>query len=145
MLGPTIQLDCLSIFLSWLLSGQCTCIISNFVVAVLLTKSSRSGYDAPFHMSEECANANVASPRAIVMTSGFGGLFGWFLQLVTAYTVIDIDLVLGSDLGQPLAAYLLQVMPEKTALAILGLTCLRLQHGPRMYGGSQSSHLCVRP
>lgn len=24
-----------------------------------------SGYDAPFHLSEECANANVASPRAI--------------------------------------------------------------------------------
>ena len=88
-------------------------------VAVIWTMS---GYDAPFHLSEECANANVASPRAIVMTSGFGGLFGWFLQLVTAYTVIDIDDVIDSDLGQPWAAYLLQVMPQKTALAILGMT-----------------------
>lgn len=88
-------------------------------VAVIWTMS---GYDAPFHLSEECSNASVASPRAIVMTSGFGGLFGWFLQLVAAYTVIDISSVLGSPLGQPWAAYLLQVMPEKTALAILGLT-----------------------
>ena len=47
---------------------------------------------------------------------------GWFLQLVVAYTVIDIDAVLGSDLGQPWASYLLQVMPQKTALAILALT-----------------------
>lgn len=53
-----------------------------------------------------------------------GGLFGWFLQLVVAYTVVDIPSVIGSDLGQPWAAYLLQVMPQKTALAILALTIM---------------------
>ena len=83
-----------------------------------------SGYDAPFHLSEECSNANIASPRAIVLTSAIGGLFGWFLQLVVAYTVIDIDSVISSDLGQPWAAYLLQVMPQRTALAILALTIM---------------------
>ncbi|KAI9740285.1 MAG: hypothetical protein M1834_004863 [Cirrosporium novae-zelandiae] len=81
-----------------------------------------SGYDAPFHLSEECSNANIASPRAIVMTSGFGGLFGWFLQLVVAYTVVDIDTVIDSDLGQPWAAYLVEVVSTKTATAILALT-----------------------
>lgn len=90
-------------------------------IAVIWTMS---GYDAPFHLSEECSNANIASPRAIVMTSGFGGLFGWFLQLVTAYTIINIDDVLDSDLGQPWAAFLLQVMPKKIALAILALTII---------------------
>ena len=90
-------------------------------VAVIWTMS---GYDSPFHLSEECANANVASPRAIVMTSGFGGLFGWFLQLVVAYTVIDIDQVLDSDIGQPWATYLVQVLPQKVALACLGLTII---------------------
>ena len=83
-----------------------------------------SGYDAPFHLSEECSNANVASPRAIVLTSGVGGLFGWFLQLVVAYTVIDIESVLDSDLGQPWASYLLQVLPQKTAVALLALTIM---------------------
>ncbi|TVY39504.1 putative amino-acid permease [Lachnellula subtilissima] len=81
-----------------------------------------SGYDAPFHLSEECSNANIASPRAIVMTSGIGGLAGWALQLVVAYTVVDIPSVLDSDLGQPWASYLIQVMPQNTALAILALT-----------------------
>ncbi|GIJ88714.1 hypothetical protein Asppvi_007641 [Aspergillus pseudoviridinutans] len=95
-------------------------------VAVLMTFVgviwTMSGYDSPFHLSEECSNANIASPRAIVMTSGVGGLMGWFLQLVVAYTVLDIEAVIDSDLGQPWASYLLQVMPRKTAMAILGLT-----------------------
>ncbi|KAL8738403.1 MAG: hypothetical protein Q9190_008009, partial [Brigantiaea leucoxantha] len=83
-----------------------------------------SGYDAPFHLSEECANANIAAPRAIVLTSGVGGVMGWFLQLVVAYTVVDIDAALDSDLGLPYAAYLQQVVPEKVSLAILALTII---------------------
>lgn len=97
-------------------------------VAVLMTFVAviwtMSGYDSPFHLSEECSNANVASPRAIVLTSGVGGLMGWFLQLVVAYTVVDIDAVLNSSLGQPWASYLLQVMPRQTAMAILSLTII---------------------
>lgn len=95
-------------------------------VAVLMTFVAviwtMSGYDAPFHLSEECSNANIASPRAIFLTSSMGGLMGWFLQLVVAYTVVDIKAVIGSDLGQPWASYLLQVMPQKTAMAILAVT-----------------------
>ncbi|KZF23682.1 amino acid transporter [Xylona heveae TC161] len=97
-------------------------------IAVLMSFISviwtMSGYDAPFHLSEECSNANVASPRAIVMTSGIGGLMGWFLQIVVAYTVVDIDAAISSDLGQPFAAYLQQVLPQKTATALLALTII---------------------
>ncbi|KAE8341613.1 hypothetical protein BDV24DRAFT_131701 [Aspergillus arachidicola] len=97
-------------------------------VAVLMTFVgviwTMSGYDSPFHLSEECSNANIASPRAIVMTSGVGGLMGWFLQLVVAYTVLDIEAIIDSDLGQPWASYLLQVMPQKAALGILALTII---------------------
>lgn len=81
-----------------------------------------SGYDAPFHLSEECSNASTAAPRAIVMTAGLGGLLGWALQLVVAYTVVDIPAALASPLGQPWAAYLLQVLPRDAALAVLALT-----------------------
>lgn len=97
-------------------------------VAILMSFVSviwtMSGYDSPFHLSEECSNANVASPRAIVLTSGVGGLMGWFLQIVVAYTVVDINEVLESDLGQPWASYLLQILPKKTAVAILALTII---------------------
>ncbi|KAK5940615.1 GABA/polyamine transporter [Knufia obscura] len=81
-------------------------------------------YDAPFHLAEECSNANIAAPRAIVLTSGVGGIFGWFLQLVAAYVVVDIDEVLESDLGQPWAALLLQCLGRKTTLAALSLTII---------------------
>ncbi|EME43597.1 hypothetical protein DOTSEDRAFT_89404 [Dothistroma septosporum NZE10] len=83
-----------------------------------------SGYDSPFHLAEECSNANIASPRAIFLTSAVGGTAGWFLQLVVAYTVVDISSVLDSDLGQPFAAYLIQVLPQKAVLAVLSLTII---------------------
>jgi amino acid transporter len=81
-----------------------------------------SGYDSPFHLSEECSNANIACPQATVLTSAVGGVMGWVLQLVIAYTVLDIDAVLTSNIGQPWASFLFQVLPEKTGLAILALT-----------------------
>lgn len=58
------------------------------------------------------------------MTSAIGGLFGWFLQLVVAYTVVNIDDVFSSDLGQPWVSYLLQVLPQKAALAVGSLTII---------------------
>src|SRR5271154_6496590 len=86
-------------------------------VAVIWTMS---GYDAPFHLSEECSNANIASPRAIVLTSGVGGIMGWALQLVIAYTVTDIPAVLDAD--QPWAGYCFQVLSEKAANAVIAMT-----------------------
>ena len=81
-----------------------------------------SGYDSAFHLSEECSNANVASPRAIVMTSASGGFLGWLLSLVVAYTVVDISAAIASPLGQPFAAYLMQALPKRVALVVLALT-----------------------
>lgn len=83
-----------------------------------------SGYDAPFHLAEECSNASIAAPRAIFMTSTIGGIFGFFLQLVVAYTVVDITGCLTSTLGQPFAAYLIQVLPENAVMAVLSLTII---------------------
>jgi amino acid transporter len=81
-------------------------------------------YDSPFHLAEECTNASLASPRAIFLTSAVGGTVGFFLQLVVAYTVISIPDVLSSPLGQPFAAYLVQILPQKIVLAILALTII---------------------
>ena len=80
-----------------------------------------SGYDAPFHLSEECSNANVAAPRAIMLTSCLGGLLGLFLMLIIGYTVKDVAAIIRSDLGQPMASYLLQVVGPKSGLFLLSL------------------------
>ncbi|TGJ80569.1 hypothetical protein E0Z10_g8205 [Xylaria hypoxylon] len=81
-----------------------------------------SGYDAPFHLAEECSNASVASPRAIIMTALSGSIFGFVLNTLIAYTITDVQAVIDTELGQPWAAYLVQVLPQEAALAVLGLT-----------------------
>ncbi|EGF99585.1 uncharacterized protein MELLADRAFT_40209 [Melampsora larici-populina 98AG31] len=105
-----------------------------------------SGYDASFHLSEECSNANIAAPRAIVMTSSIGGIIGWIIQIIVAYTIIDIDRVLDSSLAQPWAAYLLQVLPQRAALAILSLTigCSFFMGQACMIAGSRVAYAYAR-
>ncbi|KAI1109427.1 amino acid permease [Nemania sp. NC0429] len=83
-----------------------------------------SGYDAPFHLAEECSNAAVASPRAIIMTAATGSVLGFVLNTLIAYTITDVEAVIESDLGQPWAAYLVQVLPQNAALAVLALTII---------------------
>ncbi|CAH0025675.1 unnamed protein product [Clonostachys rhizophaga] len=83
-----------------------------------------SGYDASFHLAEECSNAAIATPRSIIMTALSGSILGFFLNLIIAYTITDVTAAMESDLGQPWAAYLLQVLPEKTAVALLALTII---------------------
>ncbi|KAK7962539.1 uncharacterized protein PG986_003364 [Apiospora aurea] len=78
--------------------------------------------DASFHLAEECSNSAIATPRSIIMTAVSGSVLGFFLNLVIAYTIQDVEAAMNSDVGQPWAAYLMQILPEKVALAVLGLT-----------------------
>jgi amino acid transporter len=55
-----------------------------FLMGFLSVIWTMSGYDAPFHLSEECSNANIASPRAIVMTAQLGLYLGFAIILVIA-------------------------------------------------------------
>ena len=80
-----------------------------------------SGYDAPFHLSEECSNANIASPRAIVMTAQFGLYLGWAIILAIAYTVTNVQDVVAGPYGQPMGSLCLQVLGPKAGLAMFSL------------------------
>ncbi|KAI0886173.1 amino acid transporter [Annulohypoxylon maeteangense] len=95
-------------------------------VAVLMSFLSiiwtMSGYDASFHLSEECSNASIATPRSIVMTAASGSILGFTLNTLIAYTVKDVGAIINSDLGQPFAAYVTQVLPRNVALAVLAMT-----------------------
>jgi amino acid transporter len=75
-----------------------------FMMGFLSVIWTMSGYDAPFHLSEECSNANIASPRAIVMTAQMGLYLGWAIILVIAYTVKDIQDVVAGPYGQPMVS-----------------------------------------
>lgn len=83
-----------------------------------------SGYDSPFHLSEECSNAAVAAPRAICLTSTVGGTVGFFFVLAISYTLVDLDAILEDSLqlGQPFVSYLTQIMQSKYVVCCTALT-----------------------
>lgn len=87
---------------------------------------SMSGYDLPFHLAEECSNAALAAPRAIVLTSSVGGLIGFVFMIAIAYTVVDMEQVIEdpAGLGQPFVTYLTQFLKRDLVLAALSLTII---------------------
>ncbi|EPY51046.1 hypothetical protein SPOG_02225 [Schizosaccharomyces cryophilus OY26] len=80
-----------------------------------------SGYDAPFHLSEECAKASINAPKAIVLTAVIGGIVGWLMQILVSYTIVDVHALMTKS-GNMWSNYLSQVMPNSAAIAILSLT-----------------------
>lgn len=83
-----------------------------------------SGYDLPFHLSEEVARAPIIVPRSIVMTSLLGGVIGFLFMIAIAYTVYSIDDIAADPqgLGQPFVTYLLQILDKKVVIAATALT-----------------------
>ncbi|EXJ63240.1 hypothetical protein A1O7_03687 [Cladophialophora yegresii CBS 114405] len=94
------------------------------IMGFLTTIWTMSGYDAPFHLSEECSNANIASPRAIVMTAQLGLYLGWVVIWVICYTVKDIPDVVAGQYGQPFGSLCLQVLGKKAGLAMFSLNII---------------------
>lgn len=85
-----------------------------------------SGYDSPFHLSEECSNAAVAAPRAICLTATFGGSVGFLFMLAISYTMVSVEKVAEDPLGlgQPFVTYLAQIMSKKMVLVCTSLTSI---------------------
>lgn len=73
------------------------------------------------------------------MTCGLAIGLGYVLQLIVCYTIIDIDAVLNSSVGQPWASWLLSILPRNTALALLALTigCSFFMGNSAMISGSR--------
>ncbi|EXJ80126.1 hypothetical protein A1O1_08268 [Capronia coronata CBS 617.96] len=94
------------------------------IMGFLTSIWTMSGYDAPFHLSEECSNANIASPRAIVMTAQFGLWLGAAIILVIVYTVKDITDVVAGPYGQPFGSLCLQVLGKRAGLAMFSLNII---------------------
>lgn len=85
-----------------------------------------SGYDSPFHLSEECSNASVAAPKAICLTATAGGTIGFFFVLAIAYTTVSLDDIAADplELGQPFVTYLTQIMKPNFVTACTALTII---------------------
>lgn len=95
-----------------------------FIMGFLSVIWTMSGYDTPFHLSEECSNANIAGPRAIVLTGQLGLYLGFAIILVIAYTVKDVTDVVAGSYGQPMASLCVQVLGKNPGLAMFALNII---------------------
>ncbi|CUM67377.1 uncharacterized protein PRCAT00005071001 [Priceomyces carsonii] len=92
------------------------------LMSFLCTIWAQAGFDGAFHLSEECSNADIAVPRAIVTSTTVGSAMGFLFLIVISYTLIDLPSVVSS--GFPFAAYCDQVVSKKAALALVSLSAI---------------------
>ncbi|KAF2087162.1 gaba permease [Saccharata proteae CBS 121410] len=79
-------------------------------------------FDSCVHLAEEAANATKAVPYGILMSIGSCWLFGWIINIVLAACINpDLDAVLNSDFGQPMAQIYYDALGKKGALGFMSL------------------------
>ncbi|KAJ3557762.1 hypothetical protein NM688_g1293 [Phlebia brevispora] len=78
-----------------------------------------AGYDAPVHMSEEASNAATAVPAAIVSSLGTTALLGFGVYFAVAFNMgTDIETIMASPIGQPMATILFNSFGTRGTLVI---------------------------
>ncbi|KAF2657637.1 amino acid transporter [Lophiostoma macrostomum CBS 122681] len=80
------------------------------------------GFDSCVHMSEEAANATKAVPYGILMSIGSCWIFGWIITIVLAACINpDIESVLGTAYGTPIAQIYFDAVGKSGALGLMSL------------------------
>ncbi|KAK3072976.1 GABA-specific high-affinity permease [Teratosphaeriaceae sp. CCFEE 6253] len=91
-----------------------------FMLAWLSPIWTIGGFDSCVHMSEEAANATKAVPWGIIMSIGSCWLFGWILTIVIAACMdTNLDNLLSSPFGQPMAQIYYDAIGKRGALALM--------------------------
>jgi amino acid transporter len=93
-----------------------------FMLAWLSPIWTIGAFDSCVHMSEEAANATKAVPYGIIMSIGSCWLFGWILCIVIAACINpELDSVLGSSFGQPMAQIYYDALGKSGAMGMMAL------------------------
>lgn len=108
-----------------------------------------SGYDSPYHISEECASPELAVPRAITLTATCGGAIGFVFMLAIAYTLVDLEYISEDPLGlgQPFVLYLSLIFSnKKLVLAATSMTVISsyFMGGSCMFAASRVTYAYSR-
>ncbi|RFU29528.1 hypothetical protein B7463_g6808, partial [Scytalidium lignicola] len=93
-----------------------------FMLAWLSPIWTIGGFDSCVHMSEEAANAAKAVPYGIMMSVAACWSLGFIIMIVLAACINpDLDAVLGSSFGQPMAQIYYDAIGKKGALGMMSL------------------------
>lgn len=90
-----------------------------FILSFMAPLYSIGGYDASVHMSEEASNAATAIPLAITSSIAMSVVLGWGINVSLAFCMgTDLESVLNSPIGQPMAQILYTSLGQRGALAL---------------------------
>ncbi|KAF8173700.1 amino acid/polyamine transporter I [Pholiota molesta] len=98
-----------------------------FLLSFLAPAWVIGGTDSSVHISEEVKNANIAVPRAIVLSTALGCIFGWAFIVCIAFNMgTDMVSILSNPIGQPMATIIFNSLGLHGTLAIWSLIILTM-------------------
>ncbi|KAJ3670848.1 hypothetical protein LUZ60_008274 [Juncus effusus] len=68
-----------------------------FLIGLLMSQYTLSGYDASAHMTEETKNADINGPKGIISSIGVSIIAGWGYILGITFAIKDIPALLSAD------------------------------------------------
>ncbi|KAI0258155.1 amino acid/polyamine transporter I [Gloeopeniophorella convolvens] len=90
-----------------------------FILSFLAPLWTICSFDSSVHISEEASNAATAVPWAIVWAIAIAGILGWAINVTLAFCMgQDLQGLMDSDLGQPMAQIFFNSFGKKGTLAI---------------------------
>ncbi|KAG1728991.1 amino acid/polyamine transporter I [Suillus paluster] len=96
-----------------------------FILSFLAPSWTIGAFDSSVHISEESSNAATAVPWAIVSAIGIAGILGWAINVSLAFCMgTDVDSLLNSPIGQPLAQIFFDRFGQNATLALWSIVVL---------------------
>lgn len=90
-----------------------------FLLSFLAPLWTVCGFDTSLHLSEEASNAKVSVPIALIAGTFSAAIIGWAINITIAFQMgTDIDGIMNSPIGQPMAAILFNSLGQKGTLVI---------------------------
>jgi len=96
-----------------------------FILSFLAPLWTICSFDSSVHISEEASNASTAVPWAIVYAIGIAGVLGWGINVSLAFCMgTDLEGIMGSSVGQPMAQIFFNSFGQKGTLGIWAIVVL---------------------
>ncbi|GLT58198.1 hypothetical protein SLA2020_311120 [Shorea laevis] len=98
-----------------------------FVLGLLMSQYTLTGYDASAHMTEETKGADKNGPKGIISSIGISIIFGWGYLLGITFAVTSIPYLLSEDNdagGYAIAEIFYLVFKNRYGSGVGGIICL---------------------
>ncbi|XP_010554158.1 PREDICTED: amino-acid permease BAT1 [Tarenaya hassleriana] len=98
-----------------------------FLLGLLMSQYTITGYDASAHMTEETKSADKNGPKGIISAIGISILFGWGYIVGISYAVTDIPYLLSESNnsgGYPIAEIFYMAFKNRFGSGTGGILCL---------------------